>query len=101
MNKLRRKELLEIIKDLNIMKDKDDLYSIINELDNIKDEEADYYNNIPENLQYSQRAEDSERAIDNLEEALNLLNEVYDSDEFDKTNELIQEAVDKIEDARW
>ena len=101
MNKLRRKELLEIIKDLNMMQDKDDLYSIINELDNIKDDEQDYYDNIPENLQNGQRAEDSERAIDNLAEALDLLNEVYDSDEFDKTNKLIQEAIDKIEDARW
>ena len=83
------------------MQDKDDLYSWINTLDNIKDEEQDYYDNIPENLQYSQRAEDSEEAIENLEEALDLLNEVYDMDEFDKKSESIQEAIDKIEDARW
>lgn len=101
MNKTRRKELSEVIRALNVVADKDDLYSIINELDNIKDNEQDYYDNIPENLQYSQRAEDSEQAIDNLEEALNLLNEVYDEDEFDKDNELIQEAIDKIEEAKW
>lgn len=101
MNKARRKELSEVIRGLNMVKDKDDLYSIINELDSIKDDEQDYYDNIPENLQYSQRAEDSEQAIDNLEEALSLLNEAYDEDKFDKDNELIQEAIDKIEDARW
>ena len=101
MNKARRKELSDVIRGLNIMQDKGDLYSIINDLDSIKDDEQDYYDNIPENLQYSQRAEDSEQAIDNLEEALSLLNEIYDEDEFNTENESIQEAIDKIEEAMW
>lgn len=101
MNKMRRKELDDVIKGLNSIQDKDDLYSWMNTLDNIKDDEQDYYDNIPENLQYSQRAEDSEAAIENLEEALDLLNEVYDMDEFDENSELIQEAIGKIEDASW
>lgn len=101
MNKLRRKELGQVINGLNTIQDRDDLYSLINTLDNIKYDEESYYDNIPENLQYSQRAEDSEAAIENLEEALDLLNEVYDEEEFDVNNELIQQAIDKIEDARW
>ena len=101
MNKLRRKELGQVINGLNTIQDRDDLYSLINTLDNIKYDEESYYDNIPENLQYSQRAEDSEMAIENLEEALDLLNEVYDEEEFDMDNELIQRAIDKIEDARW
>lgn len=101
MNKARRKELLDIIRGLNTIQDKDDLYSWINTLDNIKDDEQDYYDNIPENLQYSQRAEDSEQAIEHMEEALYLLNEVYDADEFDKDSKIIQEAIGKIEEARW
>ena len=101
MNKARRKELSDVIRGLNTMQDKDDLYSWINTLDSIKDDEQDYYDNIPENLQYSQRAEDSEQAIEYMEEALDLLNEVYDTDEFDKEAELIQEAIDKIEEATW
>lgn len=101
MNKLRRKELGQVINGLNTIQDRDDLYSLINTLDNIKYDEESYYDNIPENLQYSQRAEDSETAIENLEEALDLLNEVYDEEEFDVNNELIQQAIDKIEDARW
>lgn len=101
MNKARRKELSDVIKALNMVTNKNDLLCIINELDSIKDDEQDYYDNIPENLQYSQRAEDSERAIDNLEESLDLLNEVYDIEEFNKDNELIQEAIDKIEEAQW
>ncbi len=101
MNKARRKELSEVIRELNMMSDKNDLYSIINALDNIKDDEQDYFDNIPENLQYSQRAEASEEAINNMDEALDLLNEVYDADEFDKDSGLIQEAIDKIEEAQW
>lgn len=101
MNKTRRKELLDIIRGLNTIQDKDDLYSWINALDNIKYDEQDYYDNIPENLQYSQRAEDSEQAIEHMEEALYLLNEVYDADEFDKDSKIIQEAIGKIEEARW
>lgn len=101
MNKARRKELSKLSNELNIIRDKDDLYSCINTLESIKDDEQDYYDNIPENLQYSQRAEDSETAIDNLEEALDLLYELYDADEFDKDSELIQEAIDAIDNAIW
>ena len=99
MNKLRRKELREIINGLNAIQDRDDLYAWINTLENLKDEEQDYYDNIPENLQYSRRAEASEEAIENLEEAL--LNRVYNKEEFDKGNKSIQQAINKIEDAIW
>ena len=101
MNKARRKELSEVIKALSAMQDKDDLYSIISDLESIKSDEEDYYDNIPENLQYSQRADDSEQAIENMDDALDLLNDVYEADEFNKDDELIQEAIDKIEEARW
>ena len=101
MNKVRRKELSEVIKALGMMQDKDDLYSIISDLESIKSDEEDYYDNIPENLQYSQRAEDSEQAIENMDDALDLLNDVYEADEFNKDDEAIREAIDKIEEARW
>lgn len=99
MNKSRRNELSKIIRRLNAIRDKEDLYGLIDELDTLKDEEQDYYDNIPENLQNSQRAQDSEQAIDNLEEALDLLNEVYDADEID--DDLIQQAINKIEEASY
>jgi predicted RNase H-like HicB family nuclease len=101
MNKIRRKKLNNIIEGLSSVQDKGNFYTLMNTLDYIKDEEEDYYSNIPENLQYSQRAENSEQAIENLEEALDLLNEVYDMDEFDKNSNLIQQAIDKIEEAKW
>ena len=101
MNKARRKELEIVINNLNRIQDKEDLYACINDLENIKDDEQNYYDNIPENLQYSQRAEDSEAAIDNLEEALDLLNEAYDADTLDMNGNFVQEAIDRIEDALW
>ena len=101
MNKARRKELSDVIRELNVVQDRDDLYSCITTLDNIKDDEQYYYDNIPENLQYSQRAESSEQAIEYMEEALDLLNDVYNEDEFDKDSEVIQEAIEKIEEAKW
>ena len=101
MNKARRKELSKVVSELNVIKDKDALYDCINTLESIRDDEQDYYDNIPENLQYSQRAEDSEAAIENMEEALDLLNELYEADGFDKDSELIEEAIEKIEDAQW
>lgn len=101
MNKARRKELSKVVSELNIIKDKDALYDCINTLESIRDDEQDYYDNIPENLQYSQRAEDSEAAIENMEEALDLLNELYEAADFDKDSELIEEAIEKIEDAQW
>lgn len=101
MNKMRRKELAKVINMLEEVQNKEDLYLIINELEDIKDDEQDYYDNIPENLQYSQRAEDSEMSIDNMDVALDLLNEVYDMDNFEQNNKLIQEAINKIEEASW
>lgn len=101
MNKVRRKELNRVIGRLNSIQDKDDLYSCINILERLRDEEQDYYDNIPENLQYSQRAEASKYAIDSLDEAIDLLNELYDDEEFDKDDEWIQDAIDKIDDAIW
>jgi hypothetical protein len=101
MNRARRKELSDVIAGLNSIQDKYDLYDWINVLDNIKDDEQYYYDNIPENLQYGRRAEDSEQAIECMEDALSLLNDVYNDDKFDKDSELIKEAIDKIEEAKW
>ena len=101
MNKVRRKELNRVICRLNILQDKNDLYNSINILENLRNEEQEYYDNIPENLQYSQRAEASKYAIDSLDEAIDLLNELYDDEEFDKDDKWIQYAIDKIDDAIW
>lgn len=100
MNKMRRKDLTGIIKELRTYHDNDDIYAVINNLENIRDDEESYYDNIPENLQSSQRAYDSENAIDNMNDALDFLNDAYESDDENKTKELVIKAIDKINEAR-
>ena len=69
MNKERRKTLQE-------------LYDIIVEakdnLDAVRDEEEEYKDNIPENLQGSERYERAEAAVDALESAVSSLEEALD-----------------------
>ena len=83
MNKIRRKEIYLIIKRLNDLLKKleekdiqyflDNIDSIIDEIECILDEEVDYQENIPENLQSGCRYEESENASDNLQNALDEL----------------------------
>lgn len=69
MNKTRRKKINDVIVLLTKIKDY---------VDDILDEEQDYYDNIPENLQGSEKAEASEDAIDVLNETYGLLEEAID-----------------------
>ena len=75
MNKTRREQLTNIYTKL------DDLKSALSTL---QEEEQDYYDNMPESLQSSEKGELAEAASCNLEEA------VYD----------IEEALSKIEEAQ-
>lgn len=101
MNKMRRKELANLGRELLTYKDKDDIYEAINTLENIRDDEESYYDNIPENLQSSQRAYDSENAIDNMNEALDFLDTAYDAEDNEKVAKAISNAVEKINAARY
>ena len=64
MNNNRLKKILSIITSMN---------SIEEELIDILNEEQEYFDNMPENLQYSSRGERAENAIDNLEESIESL----------------------------
>lgn len=70
MNKVRRKEL-------------QNLFDIISEaqeqLEALRDEEDEYKENIPENLQGSERYEIAEAAVDALDSALDSLQDALDS----------------------
>lgn len=70
MNKDRRKEIVKIIQQLE---------DIRVEIENLETEEQDYYDNIPENLQMSERAENSQDALYNLSEAQSQLDDVIES----------------------
>ena len=69
MNKQRKTK----IKDIALR-----LRYINNDLQKILDDEQDYYDNIPENLQSSLRADTSEEAIDELTDTIDNLNEIID-----------------------
>ena len=67
MNKIRRKAIQEL---------KSRSEELMEELDSLKDAEEEYRDNIPENLQGSERYEKAENAVDNLESAYYSLEEV-------------------------
>lgn len=69
MNKQRKAEIKTQIEQLNI---------IMNGVQKILDDETDYFDNIPENLQSSLRADTSEEAIDQLTEVVDDLNEAIE-----------------------
>lgn len=69
MNKQRKAEIKKQIGYLN---------NVIVGVNKILDDENDYFENIPENLQTSLRADASEEAIDQLTEAIDNLNEALE-----------------------
>lgn len=76
MNNKRRKEIETIVQRLNNIKD--NLYDSKAGLNGILSDEEMYYDNIPENLQSSMRAIDSEDAISALEEAIDCIDSAID-----------------------
>lgn len=66
MNNTRRARINDLIRDLERKK---------SEVESILSEEQDYYDNMPENLQMSSRAEAAEEAISNLEDAISSMDD--------------------------
>ena len=81
MNKYKRSRLEKAI---NLLGSASEIIS------DVKYDEQDSMNNIPENLQGSDRYSDMEDAVDNMEDALDLISEIED---------LLEEAVSKINKA--
>ena len=61
MNKKRRQKIRDVRKEIENCKEN---------LQKILDEEQDYFDNMPENLQGSMRGSDSEDAIDTMENCI-------------------------------
>lgn len=70
MNKQRRKELNEIINKLSELRD---------DLESLTSEEEECYDNMPENLQYSEKGERIEAAVESLNDALDSIDNAIDS----------------------
>ena len=70
MNKARRKALDEVISKIEEAKEL---------LENLQAEEEEYRDNMPENLQGSERYEAADAAVDNLSSAVDALDEAISS----------------------
>lgn len=69
MNNIRRKQVVEVIKIIT---------NIIDKVEDILSDEVDAYDNMPDGLRESDRGIVSEEAQENLEGAIEALNEAID-----------------------
>lgn len=77
MNAKRRKNIALIVKEIEELSEK--MESILNDLETIKSEEEECFENIPENLQDSERYATAEETVDNLDSAYDTLQEAIDN----------------------
>lgn len=70
MNKQRRKELERI---------KEELQSLLSDLEIAKDEEQEYYDNMPESFQNGEKGEKAESAISALDSAYDNITECIEN----------------------
>lgn len=69
MNKIRRTKIKEQIEAMEIIK---------SNIEDILSEEQDAFDNMPESLQYSERGETSQDAIDSLDNAISSLEDALE-----------------------
>ena len=67
MNNTRRKHLSDL---------QDKLRDIMSDLELLRDEEDEAYNNLPESIQLSEKGDSMAEAIDNMDEASSLIEDV-------------------------
>lgn len=88
MNKARRKQIEDIktrLADLQA-----EMESLIEDIETVCDEETEYRDNMPENLQGSERYELADAACENLESAKDTLEE--NKDQIDEIISALEEA---------
>ena len=109
MNKARRKKINTIITALENIDEYNLIEPIKGKIEDILWEEENAYDNMPENLQYSMRGENSSDAIDSLQEAVDALEEAIniittinnEEDKEQKEDEIddyIDQAISNLED---
>lgn len=70
MNKNRKNELINLNEQIEVLKSR---------LEDILNEEQEYYDNVPENMQSGERYENSENAISEMESAISSLDEAMEN----------------------
>lgn len=77
MNRERRKTLAELT--TRVDSAIEDLTALKGEIEDVRDEEQEYLDNMPESLQEGDRAMAAQAAIDSLEEAIDAIEEATDA----------------------
>lgn len=88
MNNNRRANIQQIIS--KICKLQSEIESIFEEIENVRDEEVECFENIPENFQLSERYDISASAVENLESAC---------DSFEVVKNSLDDVVSSLEEA--
>ena len=88
MNKVRRKRIDEI--KYRLAELQEEMESLMDDIDSVYEEESEYRDNMPENLQGSERYEVADAACDNLESAKDSLEEL--KDQIDDVVSALEEA---------
>lgn len=106
MNKMRKKSIYNIIQRLSQMLKYFDIYDvdqvinmiedIMDEIQQILDDEENYFYNIPENLQNGERYAISEEACDNLQDAISELEYVDHDDAKEYIENCILNAIKSL-----
>ena len=87
MNNERRKRIEKVIASINELQDQ--LEELQLTVEEVRDEEQEYLDNVPENLQSSERYENAENALCNLEDAVNW----FDNLDIDELTSALEEAI--------
>lgn len=97
MNKARRKKIQKAI---DMLEMGDGIGQVLAILEDVLYDEEDAYDNIPENLQGSWRAMESEEAIDALNDAIDLLTDLQSSEgaDEDEKEDKVLEAIGYLEE---
>lgn len=88
MNKQRRKEIQEVVKRVEAVQA--EIESLLDDIQGITDEETEYRDNIPENMQGGDRYEMADHACCELEAA---------HDTLEQANDSLADAVSSLESA--
>lgn len=81
MNNDRRKEISRIIEEIEsaVSTAKEKLEELQSSIESVRDEEQECMDNIPENLQGSERYDTAEQAVDNLDSAISSIEELIEA----------------------
>ena len=77
MNKLRRKHIMKLVDQISGLQET--MECLLEELTQIDEDETEYMDNIPENLQESERFAKAEAAVEALDEACEFLETARDA----------------------